>query len=102
VDMMRGYAETDRCRAEFLLGYFGEELDELCGTCDNCREGVATETSRNDDSSYRLQSQVRHEEFGAGTVTDLEEDRITVLFDDVGYRTLALEVVEEQGLLERT
>jgi ATP-dependent DNA helicase RecQ len=102
VDMMRGYAETGRCRAEYLLGYFGEELADLCGTCDNCREGVATEVSRNDDTAFPLQSQVRHDEFGAGTVTDLEEDRVTVLFDDVGYRTLALEVVAEQGLLERT
>jgi ATP-dependent DNA helicase RecQ len=101
VDMMRGYAETDRCRAEFLLGYFGEELSELCGTCDNCREGVATAGRPSRDDAYPLQSQVRHEEFGSGTVTDLEEDRITVLFDDVGYRTLSLEVVEEQGLLER-
>jgi ATP-dependent DNA helicase RecQ len=98
---MRGYAETGRCRAEYLLGYFGEEQDDLCETCDNCREGVATETSGNGASSFPLQSQVRHEEFGTGTVTDLEEDRITVLFDDVGYRTLALQVVEEQGLLER-
>jgi ATP-dependent DNA helicase RecQ len=101
VDMMRGYAETERCRAECLLGYFGEEQDDLCGSCDNCREGVATEPSRNGDTPYPLRSQVRHEEFGTGTVTDLEEDRITVLFDDVGYRTLALEVVTEQGLLER-
>jgi ATP-dependent DNA helicase RecQ len=101
VDMMRGYAETDRCRAEFLLGYFGEELSDLCGTCDNCREGVATAGRPSRDAAYPLQSQVRHEEFGSGTVTDLEEDRITVLFDDVGYRTLSLEVVEEQGLLER-
>lgn len=45
---------------------------------------------------------MRHEEFGTGTVTDLEEDRVTVLFDDVGYRTLSLDVVAEQGLLERT
>jgi ATP-dependent DNA helicase RecQ len=43
---------------------------------------------------------VRHDEFGAGVVTDLEEDRITVLFDDVGYKTLSLELVQEQGLLE--
>jgi ATP-dependent DNA helicase RecQ len=42
---------------------------------------------------------VRHEEFGPGVVTDLEEDRLTVLFDDVGYRTLSLEVVAEQELL---
>ena len=43
-----------------------------------------------------------HAEFGAGMVTDVEEDRLTVLFDDVGYRTLSLAVVEEEGLLTPT
>jgi ATP-dependent DNA helicase RecQ len=32
---------------------------------------------------------------------DLEEDKITVLFEDVGYRTLDLDIVEQEGLLER-
>ncbi|HET7532502.1 MAG TPA: RecQ family ATP-dependent DNA helicase, partial [Nocardioidaceae bacterium] len=101
VEMMRGYAETARCRADFLLAYFGEEADALCGTCDNCVNGVATEVATDDGAAFPLQSQVRHKEFGEGTVTDLEDDRITVLFDDVGYKTLSLELVENEGLLER-
>jgi ATP-dependent DNA helicase RecQ len=101
VEMMRGYAETARCRADYLLAYFGEEADELCGTCDNCVSGVATEVVSDDGSAFPLQSQVEHDEFGPGTVTDLEDDRITVLFDEVGYRTLALGLVQEQGLLRR-
>lgn len=28
-----------------------------------------------------------------------EEDRMTVLFDEVGYKTLSVPVVSEQGLL---
>lgn len=101
VEMMRGYAETTRCRADFLLAYFGEEAEDRCGICDNCRSGVADEVVTGEGSAYPLQSQVRHEEFGEGTVTDLEEDRITVLFDEVGYKTLSLELVESDGLLER-
>jgi ATP-dependent DNA helicase RecQ len=101
VEMMRGYAETSRCRADFLLAYFGEEADGLCGHCDNCREGVATQAVADDDAAFPLQSHVRHEEFGEGTVTDLEEDRVTVLFEDAGYKTLSLDLVEEEGLLER-
>ncbi len=31
----------------------------------------------------------------------VEEDKLTVLFDDVGYRTLSLPVVREQELLDR-
>jgi ATP-dependent DNA helicase RecQ len=102
VEMMRGYAETTRCRADFLLAYFGEEADDLCGVCDNCRAGVATQAVTDDDAGFPLQSHVRHQEFGEGTVTDLEEDRVTVLFDDVGYKTLSLQLIEEDGLLERT
>jgi ATP-dependent DNA helicase RecQ len=100
VEMMRGYAETDRCRMEYLLGYFGEEADSLCGHCDNCRDGVAEQSVSRKDEPFPLQSDVRHEEFGDGVVTDLEEDRLTVLFRDVGYRTLSREVVAEQQLLE--
>ena len=39
--MMRGYAETDDCRRQFLLGYFGEDLAEPCGSCDTCADGTA-------------------------------------------------------------
>ncbi|WP_110180762.1 RecQ family ATP-dependent DNA helicase [Nocardioides solisilvae] len=100
VEMMRGYAETDRCRSSFLVGYFGEHQEDPCGLCDNCVAGRAGESVVADaDAPYPVQSQVRHDEFGAGTVTDVEEDRLTILFEDVGYRTLSLEVVQAEGLL---
>jgi len=100
VEMMRTYAETDRCRSEFLVGYFGEELEERCGLCDNCLAGVAPDPADGSDSSYSLQDRVLHGTFGAGIVTDIEDDRVTVLFDEVGYRTLDLELAED-GRLER-
>ncbi|GAB7007961.1 RecQ family ATP-dependent DNA helicase [Nocardioides sp. AN3] len=100
VDMMRGYAETDRCRADFLVAYFGQQLTERCGVCDNCRAGTAPDPGAQQSGPFPAQSRVRHEEFGAGTVTDVEEDRLTVLFDEVGYRTLSLQVVLEQALLQ--
>jgi ATP-dependent DNA helicase RecQ len=99
-EMMRGYAETDRCRADFLAGYFGGEATAPCGICDNCVAGVAESLVDDEDAPFPLQSQVRHAEFGCGTVTDLEEDRLTVLFDDVGYRTLSLKLVQDHELLE--
>jgi ATP-dependent DNA helicase RecQ len=100
VEMMRTYAETDRCRSEFLVGYFGEELEERCGMCDNCVAGVAPDPADEPDSSYSVQDRVHHATFGSGVVTDIEEDRVTVLFDEVGYRTLDLELAEE-GRLEQ-
>lgn len=42
IEMMRGYAETPSCRRQYLLGYFGEQLDAPCGRCDVC-ERVADE-----------------------------------------------------------
>ena len=99
VEMMRGYAETDRCRSDFLLAYFGERAERQCGRCDNCRQGVAPETTASSER-FALQSAVRHDEFGDGVVTDVEDDRLTVLFDDVGYKTLSLELVEREELLE--
>ncbi len=48
IEMMRGYAETDGCRRQFLLGYFGEDLPEPCGNCDTCADGSAYEEDYDD------------------------------------------------------
>ena len=39
IEMMRGYAELHDCRREYLLNYFGEEMDDPCSFCDNCEVG---------------------------------------------------------------
>jgi ATP-dependent DNA helicase RecQ len=101
VEMMRGLAETRRCRASFLLAYFGEETDSPCGICDTCLAGTGDDdlAPGHDTTLYPLQAQVRHTEFGDGTVMDVDGDRLTVLFTDFGYRTLAASLVSEQRLL---
>ncbi|NKX56641.1 RecQ family ATP-dependent DNA helicase [Arthrobacter mobilis] len=104
VEMMRGYAETDHCRRDFLLNYFGEETSGYCGTCDNCEHGSAAEARALEESlpeGYAVQTPVRHREWGAGTVMGVMPDRITVLFESVGYKDLSLKLIEEDaGLLE--
>src|SRR5512144_426631 len=100
VEMMRGYAETLGCRRQYLLGYFGEELVEPCGRCDTCIEGTAAEQPDSRESPYPLNARVRHTEWGAGLVMRYEGDRIVVLFEEVGYKTLALEAVQRNRLLE--
>ncbi|MBA8989014.1 ATP-dependent DNA helicase RecQ [Curtobacterium pusillum] len=50
IAMMRRYAETDECRRQFLLGYFGDELPEPCGNCDTCSSGSAAEAHAADGS----------------------------------------------------
>lgn len=97
-DMMRAFAETQGCRCQALLAYFGEHMKAVCGHCDNCHAG----TSSADDGAsgpFPVHSAVRHAEWGSGMVLSYEDDRMTVLFDDVGYKTLSVPVVSEQGLL---
>jgi ATP-dependent DNA helicase RecQ len=100
VEMVRGFAETIGCRRQFVLGYFGEVLDEPCGNCDTCEAGTATEAPDVADSPYDLQSRVRHAAWGDGVVMRYEGDRIVVLFEEVGYKTLLLSAVAERNLLE--
>jgi ATP-dependent DNA helicase RecQ len=42
---------------------------------------------------------VRHRVWGSGTVLGYEDDRMTVLFDSVGYKTLSVGVVRTKDLL---
>jgi ATP-dependent DNA helicase RecQ len=106
LDMMRGYAELRACRRGYILNYFGEEYDEArCSMCDNHvlgREGLPTD-GRADSAHapFSLGDRVVHRKLGEGTVQRLEGGKVTVLFEKAGYKTLALDVVQEQGLLER-
>lgn len=102
LEMIRQYAETDTCRRQFLLGYFGEQLETPCGNCDTCEAGSAYETDQDDGTGkYPVQSMVEHSEWGPGIVMHHEDDRITVLFEEVGYKSLAVEIVEKENLLRR-
>ncbi|MDX2593737.1 RecQ family ATP-dependent DNA helicase [Streptomyces sp. WI03-4A] len=119
IEMMRGYAETRSCRRRYLLGYFGDRTDESCGMCDSCdREqgrdqgrGQVRDRDPDGDVDHRTETgprrsaaspasghrapyepndTVRHAEWGRGTVMSVEDDRIVVLFEQVGYKTLSL------------
>jgi ATP-dependent DNA helicase RecQ len=98
VEMMRGYAETTGCRRQFLLGYFGSTLQQPCGACDTCALGTASELPTG-ETGFAVQSRVRHDEWGDGIVMREEDDRLTVLFDEEGYRTLSLRAVRDNNLL---
>jgi ATP-dependent DNA helicase RecQ len=111
IEMIRGYAETDGCRRQFLLGYFGEDLPEPCGNCDNCEDGSA-DPSRSEEHDggaaageaepFPLNSRVEHSEWGPGLVMRHDDDILTVLFEQEGYKTLSLTTVLERGLLARS
>jgi ATP-dependent DNA helicase RecQ len=99
--MMRAYAEHRGCRRAFLLGYFGEEFDPPCGNCDNCDRGQGGGDSGAGRAVWHAGERVAHDEWGEGTVGGVDDGHITVVFDTVGYKTLAAELVEERGLLTR-
>lgn len=126
IEAMRGYAETIGCRRRYLLRYFGEEVDEPCGYCDNCeagtgaRENPATPAeaaaasreplvARGGDAPgdggapFPLKSRVVHSDWGEGLVLRYDGDKgdkVVVLFKEVGEKTLALDLVERKGLLK--
>ncbi|MEO3932278.1 RecQ family ATP-dependent DNA helicase [Micrococcaceae bacterium Sec7.4] len=120
IAMIRSYAETHRCRRQFLLGYFGEDLPGPCGNCDTCADGTALlpeHHGQHDGGSaggstggaavgaaggaeaFPLNSRVEHALWGPGLVMGHDGDLLTVLFDREGYRTLSRTAVLGHGLL---
>ena len=98
VEMVRTYAETTDCRRRIVLELLGESHPRRCGHCDNCDRGESLDS---DERPFGLGQRVRHPEWGEGSVQTYEEgDRVVVLFDSAGYKTLALRVVEGHHLLE--
>lgn len=111
VDMARQYAETTGCRRQFLLGYFGEQLEQPCGNCDNCEKLAAQQTRTRGEPAgepaaqeqarpFPLQSPVAHSEWGPGMVMSYDDGTVTVLFESEGYKTLSVELVLEKDLLK--
>ena len=98
VEMVRAYADTTDCRRRIVLELLGESHPQRCGHCDNCDRGGSVDHA---DRPFAVGSPVRHPEWGRGTVQTYEEgDRVVVLFEQVGYKTLSLDVVADHELLK--
>jgi ATP-dependent DNA helicase RecQ len=99
LEMMRRYAEHTGCRRSFLLTYFGQDYAGPCGNCDNdLLPGAAAAAAE----PFAIGERVRSERWGEGTVQRYDDDQLTVLFDEHGYRDLLVPLVVERKLLERT
>jgi ATP-dependent DNA helicase RecQ len=100
LEMMRQYAEETGCRRQFLLAYFGEHLPDPCGNCDNCRRGLSqTRETVLVEEPFPVGSRVQHGTWGEGQVLRYDGDKIVVVFDDEGYKTLAVDLVVQNALL---
>jgi len=63
--------------------------------------GVAEENSElESETGLSVGARVAHDSWGEGTVGQIENGQITVVFDDVGYKTLDAELVSERELLK--
>jgi ATP-dependent DNA helicase RecQ len=99
-EMVRRYLDADTCRWQLLLAYFGQASERACGHCDRCDDGSGAASADDTGRPFPLESRVRHEEFGTGHVVAYDDDTMTILFDEAGYRTLGTELVVERSLLE--
>jgi ATP-dependent DNA helicase RecQ len=86
IEAARGYAETVHCRRAELLGYFGEQYDPPCGSCDNDQHASAAPTFAERPPSSGLR--VRHRLWGPGTLLSRDDHELVIAFDSVGYRHL--------------
>ena len=59
----------------------------------------ASSPTRRVRSRSPLGTRVAHERWGEGLVQRYEADKVVVLFDEVGYKTLDAELVAERGLV---
>jgi ATP-dependent DNA helicase RecQ len=63
------------------------------------RTYVEGDASAAADGPFALGTRVEHAEWGEGAVQRYDDDRMTVLFDAVGCKTLSVSLVVERGLL---
>jgi ATP-dependent DNA helicase RecQ len=98
IEMMRGYADMRGCRREYILNYVGESYEPPCNSCDNREEGLVI-TTPTVGELFPVKSRVEHKVWGSGMVMRDAGDTMVVLFDSVGYRMLAVDLVIEKELL---
>ena len=107
LEMVRGYVETQDCRRRYVLNYFGEEYEpERCAMCDGDLLAAGTRVTveaatKTILSPFEIGDRVAHETWGEGVVQMVADDSLTMLFEEVGYKTLATELVLDRSLLRR-
>lgn len=71
LDALLAYCETAGCRRQVLLNYFGENLPQPCGNCDNCLQPPATFEATRQAQMALSAAQRTGNRFGAAYLTDI-------------------------------
>ncbi len=90
LDAMLALCEETRCRRQALLAYFDEVLDQPCGHCDNCIDGVqtwdATEPARQALSAIYRSGQ----RYGVGHLVDILLGKDNEKIKSFGHQQLSV------------
>ncbi len=89
LDALAGYCESDACRRQTLLGYFGQDLAEPCGNCDVCLDPTepvdATIPAQKALSCVFRTGQC----FGAGHLIDVLLGKTTARMERFGHQSVS-------------
>ena len=101
---MMSYAESPRCRVQFIRQYFGELPGEPCRQCDNCEQPALAPRApraavRKTPTAQAAQAQivfkpgepVRHSRFGTGDILEVIGNEIRIDFRRFGERRVLAE-----------
>jgi ATP-dependent DNA helicase RecQ len=100
VAMIRAYAELAAgCRRDVILSYFGQPFEPPCRACDLCDAGRGDVAPQ--DVPFPVGARIVHRTWGRGVVQRYGARDVSVLFDEVGYKALARDIVEQGGVVEQ-
>jgi ATP-dependent DNA helicase RecQ len=90
LDTLLGWCEVTQCRRQPLLAYFGDDLSEGCGNCDNCMQ--PPETRDGTEDAQKLMSAVYRtgQMFGAAHVVDVLMGKDTAKVRQHGHADLSV------------
>jgi len=90
LDTLLGWCEVTQCRRQPLLAYFGDDLKEGCGNCDNCMQ--PPETRDGTEDAQKLMSTVYRtgQMIGAAHVVDVLLGKDTAKVRQHGHAQLSV------------
>ncbi len=101
---MERYAVGGRCRRAAILDYFGQDFSPPCGNCDNCKTGRSVEVAEKrqeqaNAAPFPVGETVKHKSLGVGQVQRYEGQKVVVLFETAGLKSIVTQYAIEHGLM---